>query len=186
MMKSYFMDKIEKLNRIDKAVLANYDEISDHAEPYIYLSLADEGLAIPECYEATADEFVDELEGELQRDGTVRGVVLCFAHRVDDCIERTDEIDLSELDDDYLSRLVEVAEAHKGEHVGELPAVRDICRGQLIVTKSGKYFFYLFDENGDICEHEASSVDDARAQILAEEKRLGGLYNADGQLTNDW
>lgn len=180
------MDKIKMYNRIDKAILANYDEISDHHEPYIYLSLAEEGLAIPKCYHAGADEFVDELEGELQHDGTVHGVVLCFAHRVGDCIERTDEIDLSELDDEYLSHLVEVAEKHKGEHVGEFPSVRDVYKGQLILTKSGKCSFYLFDEDGDIYERDAADVEDAKAQILAEEKRLGGLYNADGELTNDW
>ena len=47
---------------------------------------------------------------------------------------------------------------------------------------SGRVVFFLCDADGCIYSHNATSVDDAKAQIDGIESRQGGLYNLDGEL----
>lgn len=50
------------------------------------------------------------------------------------------------------------------------------------ISPDGSVVFFLCDEDGDIYESKAKSVEDAKARIDAIEKRQGGLYNLDGEL----
>lgn len=55
-------------------------------------------------------------------------------------------------------------------------------KGQLIAEDNGKVTFFLCDEEGDIYENDASSIEDAKAKIDKIETEQGGLHNLGGQL----
>lgn len=108
------MEQENIYTRIEKAFLANYDEVTEHDEPYISLSLVDE-FPMPGCYSEQSEDFVDELFGNLLPEGGIEGIVVCISHEREDCVERVDEIDLADLTDDELQALLEAVEKHKGE-----------------------------------------------------------------------
>lgn len=98
--------------KIAEILLNHYNEKSDHDSPYIYLGLIGAELDLPANYEKTCEgEFVDEIYGELSKVEWMEGVILGFAVKyVDGHVERTDEIAIEELDDDYLVKLLEVVQ----------------------------------------------------------------------------
>ena len=112
------MKRLETLNRIEKALLANFDEVSHHKDPYISLSLVDV-FPFPKSYKAFDGEFVDELFGELQKDLSIVGMEIGISIEHEDWVERVNEILLDELDIEELENLALIAESHKGDHWGK-------------------------------------------------------------------
>ena len=112
------MSRLESLERINKALLANFDEVTDHDEPYISLSLVD-AFPMPKVYEPIGDCFVDELLGQLREDKTIDDLVIGISQSYGSGVERVDEIYLEDLDDEELASLAEIAEKHQGKHYGK-------------------------------------------------------------------
>ena len=59
-------------------------------------------------------------------------------------------------------------------------------KGQLIFENEKGCFFYLYNEDGEIEEYSAKDLEDAKLKIDSRIESEGGLYNADGEFSNDW
>lgn len=112
---TYNAGKEEIIRYINEMVVENFDEITEHDEPYICLGLP-EGLSLMGV-RVGEDEFLDELCGDLEetRDGS--GAVLCVSRTYTggECCERSQEIYLEDLPLTDLITLAEVAAAHEGD-----------------------------------------------------------------------
>lgn len=100
---------------INEMVVKNFDEITEHDEPYISLALP-EGLSLAGVH-VGGNEFIDELWGDLEETREGSGAVLCTSRTYDDgkgC-ERVQEIHLEDLPLADLITLAEAAAAHEGD-----------------------------------------------------------------------
>lgn len=112
------MNKEEILERIEKALLANFDKVSDLKEPRINLNLID-AFPFPKSYVPFEGDFIDELFGYLQKDLSISYIQIGVSVEHEDRIEHVNEISLDDLNDEELENLARIAESHKGDHYGK-------------------------------------------------------------------
>lgn len=106
--------------RIAEALAVNYDDITEHEEPYIFLGLSQYGLRMPERRPALYEEglFVDELTADLSDiEGTIELAFSKDYENPQDGCYRVDTMELEDVDSELLSMICLIAENHRGEHL---------------------------------------------------------------------
>lgn len=106
-------------DEIAKALLENFDEITEHEEPYVSLDLSRYGLPTAGIPQITGNEFIDELWADLEEAKEGFGLEIAWSapyDNPDDGCYRVDSVNLTDVPYDLFMLVWWLARHHQGNH----------------------------------------------------------------------